>query len=252
MPQSNTLQRTATLKLAELDARSFYRKFVAQNTPVHLTGTTNGWKTAQWDSNYLISMIGRKMVKVFYNDQSTFDYNAGAETGVVKRRTMPFSDAFALINSEQGGKYYLNQQDMAKEFPELLKDISRPALLDVWKQIDATNLWIGGKGCKTPLHFDRRDNLLVQVKGRKHITLFPPEQSCNLYPALGDVLEHCSRLNVFEPDLSTYPLFAEAELHKAELTLEPGDTLFIPVLWWHAVESLESSISVNVWWHSIT
>ena len=31
------------------------------------------------------------------------------------------------------------------------------------------------------------------------------------------------------------------------MILEPGDVLVIPHLWWHFVESLENSISINSW-----
>ena len=33
-----------------------------------------------------------------------------------------------------------------------------------------------------------------------------------------------------------------------ETVLYPGDVLFIPAKWWHAVRSLDTSISVNAWW----
>lgn len=32
-----------------------------------------------------------------------------------------------------------------------------------------------------------------------------------------------------------------------KVILEPGDVLFVPKKWWHYVESLETSISINTW-----
>lgn len=42
-----------------------------------------------------------------------------------------------------------------------------------------------------------------------------------------------------------FPQFAEA--HPLAVTLEPGDVLFVPKHWWHFVEAIDTSLSVNVW-----
>ena len=52
-------------------------------------------------------------------------------------------------------------------------------------------------------------------------------------------------------DLERYPLYRVAERQRMELILEPGDALYIPALWWHAVESLDTTVSVNFWWRSM-
>lgn len=31
------------------------------------------------------------------------------------------------------------------------------------------------------------------------------------------------------------------------IDLEPGDVLYVPKNWWHLVENLETSISINTW-----
>lgn len=31
------------------------------------------------------------------------------------------------------------------------------------------------------------------------------------------------------------------------MTLEPGDVLYVPKHWWHFVEALDTSLSINVW-----
>jgi hypothetical protein len=209
------------------------------------------WKALRWTDAYLGSTLGNKRVRVHFNDKSTFDYNTSATTGVVKRYTMELREALHLMHSDRGSNFYIQQQSVGEEFPELLTDIDRPMLLDQWRSIDHINVWIGGKGCKTPLHFDGLHNFLVQISGAKKITLFPPDQAVNLYPAKGDLLEHCSRVNVFDPDLAMYPLFAKAKEQVSEFILGAGDGVYIPNGWWHAVESLQPSVSLNYWWHSL-
>lgn len=46
-----------------------------------------------------------------------------------------------------------------------------------------------------------------------------------------------------------YPRFADAQ--RVELLLRPGEVLFIPALWYHCVQSLEFSVSVNMFWRNL-
>lgn len=41
---------------------------------------------------------------------------------------------------------------------------------------------VGSAGCITPLHFDAWHGILCQVRGRKRVTLFSPEDTNNIYP----------------------------------------------------------------------
>jgi hypothetical protein len=152
------------------------------------------------------------------------------------------------MGSSDGCRYYLLNRDIRERFPELLRDIETPHVLDATKRLVAINLWVGGAGTKSALHYDSMDNLLVQVQGRKRVMLFPPGEAENLYPALRDEYPHISRANVFACDDGRFPLLAKARRHTGEMTLMPGSALYLPPFWWHAVESLDPSSSVNFWW----
>lgn len=108
--------------------------------------------------------------------------------------------------------------------------------------------WYGSTGAHTQCHYDTYGtNVIVQVHGRKRWCLFSPNQTTCLYPTRVPYEESSvfSRVDVHQPDYERHPLFAQADCW--EVILQPGDVLHVPRHWWHDVESLETSISVNVW-----
>jgi Cupin-like domain len=115
-------------------------------------------------------------------------------------------------------------------------------------------VWLGNR-ITTPTHVDEWNNIGCVVAGRRRFTLFPPEQIANLYIGPLDFAPTgapMSLVSLRDPDFERYPKFraALAAAHAAEL--EPGDAIFIPSLWWHHVESLESfNVLVNYWWHDL-
>ncbi len=89
------------------------------------------------------------------------------------------------------------------------------------------------------------DNILIQVIGRKRVVLFSPQEALNLY-LNGDKSEV---VDIDNPDLTKYPKFKNAVKH--ECYLEPGDSLFIPALWFHNVIAQEFSVGVNMFWRHL-
>jgi hypothetical protein len=115
-------------------------------------------------------------------------------------------------------------------------------------------IWLGNR-ITTPTHVDEWNNIGCVVAGRRRFTLFPPEQIANLYIGPLDFAPTgapMSLVSLRNPDSVRYPKFrqAVAAAHVAEVG--PGDAIFIPPLWWHHVESLESfNMLVNYWWHDL-
>ncbi|QNN65147.1 cupin-like domain-containing protein [Sphingomonas rhizophila] len=111
--------------------------------------------------------------------------------------------------------------------------------------------WIGNSSRIAP-HYDEADNIAVVVSGRRRFTLFPPEQVRNLYVGPIDRTvagQPTSIVDVAAPDLERFPLFREAIDSAMAAELDPGDAIFIPSLWWHAVESDGPlNLLVNYWW----
>jgi ribosomal protein L16 Arg81 hydroxylase len=58
-----------------------------------------------------------------------------------------------------------------------------------------------------------------------------------------DLLQNTSRIDVFRSSDVTPRLTQEA----MTAVLEPGDLLYMPPLWWHAMRSEDISASVSMW-----
>ncbi len=115
------------------------------------------------------------------------------------------------------------------------------------------SLWIGNQ-IRVSAHFDVTDNIACSVVGRRTFTLFPPDQIDNLYIGPWDMTPAgpaISLVDFHSPDFDRYPKFREALKSAFVVTLEPGDALFVPSMWWHHVEALEGlNVLVNYWWRT--
>lgn len=90
----------------------------------------------------------------------------------------------------------------------------------------------------TQCHCDATTSIYFQMEGRKRWKFYAPDQSPYLYP-YGQMLNSAfnAAVDVHRPDLKLYPEFSKAEGY--EVTIEPGDVLFFPSMWWHGVENLD-------------
>ncbi|KAM0250056.1 hypothetical protein ACHAQJ_008749 [Trichoderma viride] len=176
---------------------------------------------------------------------------------------------------------YLAQHNLFQQIPALRNDIQVPdfcwadvpphptapsknqATLDV----PQLNAWFGPAKTITPLHTDGYHNLLCQVVGTKYVRLYSPEETGRLRPRgleHGVDMSNTSGLDIGilegwdEIEDSDYNDVSDdwestrKELERVpywECILQPGDTLVIPIGWWHYVRSLSISFSVSFWWN---
>jgi hypothetical protein len=248
-----------------MDFANFHARIAAQNEPVIIRSLVADWPAV-------------KAGKV--SAASACDYLLGKDAG------LPVYTIAAP--PEAGGRFFYNEDLQSVNFnrgqiplsqvlQKLLDNIGNPAPHSIAVQalgvrhslpgfesengmpLMETNveptMWIGNKGRVSP-HYDVHKNLACVMAGRREFTLFPPEQIANLYP--GPVLNApggvpISLVDVQDPDLDRFPRYSIALEHARSATLEPGDAIFIPSLWWHAVASLETiNVLVNYWWAGYT
>lgn len=140
----------------------------------------------------------------------------------------------------------VQSEDLASLLPGFVRDNRLALLPDV-----PAKIWIGNR-IQVGTHYDAKENVACCVAGERRFTLFPPEDIVNLYPGPFELTPAgipVSMVDPHAPDLARYPRFAEAAQHAQSGTLQPGDAIYIPYGWWHAVESLSPvSMLVNYWW----
>lgn len=176
-------------------------------------------------------------------------------------RSLPTHHARLTLVFLQGEYVYLNAP-VSMLGSEVAKDVPSNFLPDPW-QPAMLNTWMGSAGSTAPLHHDPFDNFFIQIYGRKRFILFPPVEHHNLYVyPKTHPRNRQSQVNldasidgdVARDTLHTHPAIRHfPDLLKAkgiEVILNPGDTMYLPPFWFHQVESLDDSISINTWYNS--
>jgi hypothetical protein len=182
--------------------------------------------------------------RFFYTDDvRAFNFRSGRAT------IDPFLDRLLRDRGEPRPHAMAVQSE---EIPGLLPGFAEENAIDLVRADVIPRAWIGNK-VQVATHFDLMENIGVVVAGRRRFTLFPPEQLPNLYVGpfeLTPAGTPVSMVDLGNPDLDRFPRFAEAMAHAQRTLLEPGDVIYIPFHWWHAVDSLEPvNFFVNYWWN---
>ncbi|KAJ6488547.1 Clavaminate synthase-like protein [Mycena vitilis] len=236
---------TAPPSLAAFQARD-------HKTPFVLRGYARHWPALNerpWASiEYLRSVAGpgRVVPVEVGRDYRTDDWS---------QKIMGWDEFLSSLSSGEDPPLYMAQHSLLMQFPALRADIEIPDY--VYADLPrppgcppptndeqlVINAWLGPKGTVSPAHTDPYFNTYIQVAGHKTVWLAPPSCEAGMY-ATGNT----AGVDVFAADQDDQPLFG---LHVKErclgIRLGPGDLLYMPALWWHAMRGECGSMSISVW-----
>lgn len=236
-------KQTASIqKIDTPDEIVFYREYWSRNQPVVFKGMADDWQAmSKWTFPFLSDTFGDCLVEIQENREKDPNYELNSIKHKKKVTVQEFIDRIGLGPSNDFYMTANNHIFESEEMGALLNDIgSVPPYIAPPKERDkGWFLWVGPAGTITPLHHDENIIFHTQIKGRKKWKLISPLDTPNLYNHKAVF----SQVDLFNVDYNRFPLMRNVQI--AEVVVEPGETLFLPLGWWHGVEALEPSISVS-------
>lgn len=228
-------------RVENLSVKDFKMNYLDKCIPVIIENYLSTWPAFNWTLDSVKKKAGHRDVFVRRNTDSD-DYKLGQKYNI---ESMKFEEY--ITNIQQGNKKantsYLAVQNIKKTFPELDTDLKVPEYIG--KVHGGPFLWVAHQGHYEFCHFDPDDNFLIVISGKKHVRLYECDVE-NMYPnklgSKGKTIQ--SQVNCDYPDLEKFPQFKNVLSY--ECFIESGEMLFFPAFWWHQVTSVETTISVNI------
>lgn len=225
--------------------QSFRERFVHTGDPVIVEGALDRWPALErWTPGYFASRWGRVGVSI---DGEAFTMAEFVSRVRDPGDTAPYIRAYEVRDLAAG---LVGDLEPPLEYmePNWLDGRFISERFSIRNELRSGKRWellFGEPGSTFPvLHWDinHYHAYIAQLHGEKSVLIYPPGETEYLYP--DEEYPNRSRIPVgrdFDPD--RFPEFRKAR--GASAVLRPGDLLFIPAGWWHAVENTSVSIAVT-------
>ena len=224
----------------DISKEDFEKNYLRARRPLIIKNMSKNWPAYEkWTLDYMKTVVGDKTVPLY--DSSKADPSKPINASAAE---MKFADYVDLIkNTPTDLRIFLF--DPIKQAPKLLEDYRAPKELMGGFLDSYPNMFFGGKGSVTFLHYDidLAHIFHTHFGGRKHVILFENKWKERLYqiPYATYALED---YDVEKPDFDQFP--ALKGVKGIEAYLEHGDTLFMPTGYWHWMKYLDGSFSISL------
>lgn len=240
------------MKLKQVDVvesispADFRKKYYEPMVPLVIKDLAKSWPAYQkWNWDYFKELVGDKKVGIYNNIKS----DAYTPVNTADDYTS-FGSYIDMIRSGPAAWriFLFNIFDHA---PQLTQDFEWPGHLMKGFVKKYPMLFVGGQTSITHMHFDidLSHILHTQFAGRKRILLFPFKEQHKLYRKPYEVLSLADFSNYYDNEKSKLNVdkFPATELAEGyDLTLDHGDTLFMPAGFWHHMEYLDSGFAMSL------
>jgi hypothetical protein len=229
----------------DLSLKEFKDKYLRYGIPVILEGAAKDWPCVKkWSFNYFKELHGDD--KIVMADQLYIEN---------PYKEVTLAEVIDGINKGDGNYYRF--YPLLQRHPEHLLDLDYKWLRSMRNKntwMDSFQVFLGDDNTVTPLHNANLPNLFTQVVGEKKWTLYHHHNTAVIDPPPGKSSYRKAPyktkegpFNPFQPNYdSPYSLFQYIDGYT--LTLQPGDILWNPSFYWHAVQNQGKSIGIGYRW----
>ena len=232
-------------KVGIISDQDFKEKYYKPGIPVVIKDLARSWQAYNtWTWDYFKEIVGDKEVGIYNNIKSD------AYTPVNKADDYITFGQYIDMVKKGPAEWRIFLFNIFSHAPQLTHDFTWPEHLMKGFVKRAPMLFVGGSSSITHMHFDMDMShiLHTQFIGRKRVLLFPYEEQHKLYRKPFEVLSMADFSNYYtgngKPDYHQFPALKLANGY--EITLEHGDTLFMPAGYWHHMEYLDSGFAMSL------
>jgi Cupin-like domain len=238
-------------RIALPDRETFFREYVFKRKPVVITNLFANDPIARVRTlQDAKDAFGEMKLLVRQEYMSTRNTPARHVTSV-----MTFNEYWDHIHNDPNSNLLCTEYDIPAPLMMLFKlpdvcranDIGQPEILDFPRRYGDhdlfENIFIAGRNNRAHIHYDgdHRQVFLYQVFGRKEVILLPPAGGARFRP-----------LDQYNLDLHLHTMSHEERMKIVDeadgyrTVIEPGETIYMPMLIWHYLEYVDDAMSFNV------
>ena len=229
------------VQASEASVEEFEQRFHVKSQPAVLLGCLSDTHLSQLSLDHLHLRFGSESFALYNGQAFTLDEYISYCNGRAETDLLPlyvFEDLSLVAPSEVKSailNYYsvpeFFRSDMFELVQESMPKVGRPRFR--W-------LLVGPTRSGTPLHRDPHGTSAWNslVSGSKHWVLLPPNTKESVLRL--DIKDHLVWCDEVLPGL-----LQDESVGVIEYLQRPGETVFVPAGWWHAVVNLELSVAVT-------
>lgn len=238
-------QQIETYTLEELSKGQLEKMFQDDVRPIVIKGYAKDHDAVKhWTPEYFGKNYGD--YKIFYTSTENLVNDDGTTMA-------QFVDE--VLSGSVSRKYIENMTDIFNQFPELHSQVGIEKIKDYLGDYASyhriAQFFLGGKGTGAVFHCANELNCFFNIYGRKKWNFVHPRYSLAMSSTImnkgffvGSFIKHRSPKKFIEEHTPLYN-----RIPRLSIVLEPGDILFNPPWWWHAVDNqTDSTISVATRW----